>query len=234
MQSTLLLKNKRVLFVEDEEEIKEQVSEVLEMLFKEVLIANDGIKGYEIYEDELPDIIISDIIMPKMDGIKLTKKIRQTDYETPIILLTACTGADMLVDAANLSVDGYVVKPIDLNILISTLSNAMRRVKKEEGLIQLNENIFYHSGTQELYKDGSLVSLGVKEVELLKLLITNKSETVVKEKISETLWPLESICESAIKNLILRIRKKLGDDMIISVRGIGYRLNNITNSTQIL
>jgi len=227
MQSALLLKNKSVLFVEDDETIRITVCEILEMLFKEVFVAADGIRAYEIYEDEFPDIIISDIVMPKMDGIKLSKKIRLIDYDIPIILLTCCTAGDMLIDVANLSVDGYIIKPIDLNIFVSTLTNAMRRVKKEHGLIQLTKNVFYHSGTQEVYKDGSLVSLGIKEIELIKLLITNKSQTIIKEKISETLWPLESICESAIKNLILRIRKKLGDDIIISVRGIGYRLNNM-------
>jgi len=226
MQSDLLLKNKSVLFVEDEKEIREQVSEILTMFFKEVFVAEDGLIAYEIYEDEFPDIIISDIIMPTMNGLQLTKKIRQNDYNTPIILLTACNGQKVLVDAANLSVDGYLIKPIESNMLINTLNNAMRRVKKEQDGIQLASDIFYDVNRQELYKDGSLVFLGIKEVELLKLLITNKSSTVTKEKISETLWPFDSICESAIKNLILRIRKKIGNDIIISVRGIGYRLNN--------
>jgi len=227
MKSTLLLKEKSVLYVEDDDEIKEQISEILKMLFKKVLVAEDGMKAYEIYEDELPDIIISDVMMPKMDGLKLTKKIRQNNYDIPIILLTGYKDSVILVDAANLSVDGYILKPINMNIFIKTLNNAIRRIKKEQGLIQLAKDTFYHSGTQELYKSGSLVSLGIKEVGLIKLLITNKPQTVIKEKISETLWPLENICESSIKNLILRIRKKLGDNIIISVRGIGYRLNTV-------
>lgn len=223
--SLMLLKNKSVLFVEDDRIMQEQITEVLEMLFKKVYSAEDGKKAYELYIEESPDIIISDIKMPKMDGLLLIEKIRQNDYETPIILLTSFSEENILMDAANLSIDGYIIKPVELDKLINTINKAMKRTQKSRGLIALKKGLFYNSDTQELYKNGSLISLGLKELELLKLLIFNHSRTVTKEEISEQLWPLESISESTIKNLILRIRKKIDSDIIISVRGIGYRLD---------
>lgn len=227
MGELLLLKSKTVLFAEDDKIIKSQITEVLEMIFKKVFSVEDGKKAYEVYQEERPDIIISDIKMPNIDGLTLIEKIRQTDYKTPIILLTSFMEQQLVISAANLSIDGYIIKPIEFNKLIVAINKAMKRVQRNDGLISLCENIFYNSATQELFLNGSLVPLGIKELELIKLLIINRSKTVTKEEISQTLWPLEAICESAIKNLVLRIRKKLNNDIIVSVRGIGYRLNII-------
>jgi two-component system, OmpR family, response regulator VanR len=221
----LVLKNKTVLFAEDDKIMKEQITEVLEMLFKKVFLADDGEKAYELYLRSTPDIIISDIKMPNMNGLQFIEKIRQSDYETPVVLLTSFTEQDMLVHAVNLSIDGYIIKPLELKTLISTINKAMKRMQKNQGLISLTNNIFYNSGTQELYHNSVVVQLGSKELELIKLLITHRARTVSKEEISAELWPFESSCDSAIKSLILRIRKKIGSDIIISVRGVGYRLD---------
>ncbi|MDX9744259.1 MAG: response regulator transcription factor [Arcobacteraceae bacterium] len=221
----LVLKNKTVLFAEDDKIMKEQITEVLEMLFKKVFLAEDGEKAYELYLRSTPDIIISDIKMPNMNGLQLIEKIRQSDYETPVVLLTSFTEQDMLVHAVNLSIDGYIIKPLELKALISTINKAMKRMQKNQGLIPLTHNIFYNSGTQELYHNSVVIQLGGKELELIKLLITHRARTVSKEEISAELWPFESSCDSAIKSLILRIRKKIGGDIIISVRGVGYRLD---------
>lgn len=226
VNDVLFLKNKTVLFAEDDVTMRTQIAEILEMLFKKVLVANDGYKAYELYVEEKPDMVISDIKMPSMDGLSLIEKIRKSDYETPVILLTSFTEQELLVNAANLSVDGYIIKPVDLNSLVKTINKSMQRASKNQGLIHLGREIYYNTGTQELYQNGEIVLLGYKELELIKLLISKFPKTVDKEEISEALWPYDAICESAIKNLVLRIRKKLGEDIIISVRGIGYRLTD--------
>lgn len=231
VNDVLFLKNKTVLFAEDDVIMRTQISEILEMLFKKVFVANDGYRAYELYVEEKPDMVISDIKMPSMDGLNLIDKIRKSDYETPVILLTSFTEQELLVSAANLSIDGYIIKPVDLNSLIKTINKSMQRANKNQGLIHLGKEIYYNTGTQELYQNGEIVLFGCKELECIKLLISKFPKTVDKEEISEVLWPYEAICESAIKNLILRIRKKLGEDMIISVRGIGYRLNDLTATT---
>lgn len=226
VNDVLFLKNKTVLFAEDDITMRTQIAEILEMLFKKVFVANDGSRAYELYVEEKPDMVISDIKMPTMDGLSLIEKIRKSDYETPVILLTSFTEQELLVNAANLSIDGYIIKPVDLNSLVKTINKSMQRASKNQGLIPLSKDIYYNTGTQELYQNGEIVLLGYKELELIKLLISKFPKTVDKEEISETLWPYEAICESAIKNLVLRIRKKLGEDIIISVRGIGYRLTD--------
>jgi two-component system, OmpR family, response regulator VanR len=226
INNMLLLKNKRALFAEDDIITRVQMAEILEMLFGKVYIASNGEEAFQLYEDESPDIIITDIKMPKFDGMSLIRRIRQTNYDIPIILLTSFAEQDLLLNAANLSIDGYLVKPIELEKLTFTVCKAIQRAHKDEdSLILLGDNLFYNTATKELYHNGSVVVLGVKEQELLLLLINNRHKTVSKEKIGKTLWPFDPICDSAIKNIILRLRKKLGIDIIISVRGIGYRLD---------
>lgn len=223
----LLLRDKTILFVEDDIINRTEVCEILTMLFDKVYTAKNGVEAYEIYEDESPDIILTDIKMPKLDGLGLIKKIRLNDYKTPIILMTSFAESDLLVDAANLSVDGYLVKPVVLEKLTGRLSSAIQRANKQSGLLSLNEDIYYNFSTKELYNHGKCVPLGTKEHELLSLLINNRGKTVTKEEIERELWPLESITSSAVKKLILRIRKKTAADIIVSVRGIGYRLETL-------
>jgi len=225
VNNLLILQNKSVLFAEDDAVMREQTAEILEMMFQKVYTAKDGEEAYAIYEDEKPDLIITDIKMPKIDGLKLIKKIRKHDYKTPIILLTSFNDYTMLINAANLSVDGYLIKPIQLEQLTLTICTSIQRIQKDLGLIRLGDELFYNIGTRETFYQGMLITLGAKEHELLELLVQKRHLVVSKEEIAKQLWPLDPICDSAIKNLILRLRKKLGDDMVISIRGLGYRLN---------
>jgi two-component system, OmpR family, response regulator VanR len=172
----LVLKNKTILFAEDDKIMREQITEVLEMLFQKVFLADDGEKAYKLYLEASPDIIISDIKMPNMSGLQFIEKVRQSDYETPVILLTSFTEQDMLVHAANLSIDGYIIKPVELKTLIATINKAMKRMQTNQGLIPLRHNIFYNSGTQELYQNSVAIQLGNKELELIKLLINNRAK----------------------------------------------------------
>lgn len=225
IRNMVLLKEKSVLFAEDDTITRTQMGEILEMLFAKVYVAEDGEEAYQIYEEELPDIIITDIKMPKKDGLNLIKRVRQNNYTIPIVLMTSFAEQELLLDAANLSIDGYLVKPVELERLTFTVCRAIQRTHKDEGLIILGKKLFYNSATKELYFNGSVVSLGMKEQELLLLLINNRHKTISKDEIGKVLWPLDPICDSAIKNIVLRLRKKLGLDIIISVRGIGYRLD---------
>ena len=221
----LYLKEKTILFAEDDFIARTEVTSILQMLFNKVYIASDGLEAFRIYEDEAPDIVLTDIKMPKKDGLSLIRSIRSHDYKTPVILMTSFAEQETLLDAANLSIDGYLVKPVELEKLAFALCKAAQRVHRGESLVFLGKKIFYNSAKKELYDDGEIIILGVKEQELLVLLLKNSHRTVTKEEISQELWPLDTICDSAIKNIILRLRKKLTLDIIVSVRGIGYRLD---------
>lgn len=229
IRNMLLFKNKSVLFAEGDNIIRANMSGILVMLFGKVFSAANGEEAYKLYKDKSPDIIITDIKMPQKDGISLIRQIRQHDYEIPIILLSGFTDQELLINATDLSVDGYLVKPIELEKLSHTICKAIQRTHKYTGLTPLSKELFYNSATRELYRNGNVIMLGVKEQELIQLLINYRHKTVTMDEIGRVLWPLNPACSSAIKNLILRVRKKLGNNIIISVRGIGYRLNTNDN-----
>ncbi len=197
------------------------------MLFSKVILASDGEMAYKLYKEELPDIILTDIKMPKVDGLNLIKQIRINDYGIPIILLTSFIEQQLVSNAMNLSIDGYLVKPIDLKKLLYTLCTAMQRSNSRGGLIPLGKDIFYNIASKELYHNDIVIDLGSKERILLLLLIKNRHKTVTKEEIGKLLWPFDSTSDSAIKGMIVRLRKKLHTDCILSVRGIGYRFNTM-------
>ncbi|MDD2830040.1 MAG: response regulator transcription factor [Sulfuricurvum sp.] len=227
MQSDLqMLREKSVLYAEDDTITRIQMTEILEMLFAKVYVASDGEEAYYLYEDTSPDILITDIKMPKKDGLSLIRRIRQHNYKLPIILMTSFAEQELLLSAANLSIDGYLVKPVELEKLTSTITKAIQRTYKDEGLIVLSNHLYYNFATKELYQNGKVVVLGIKEQELLLLLLKDRYKTITKDEIGKALWPFDPMCDSAIKNIILRLRKKLGADIIVSVRGIGYRLYN--------
>jgi two-component system, OmpR family, response regulator VanR len=225
IQNILLLKDKTIVYAEDDIITRNQTAEILEMLFGKVYVASDGEEAYNLYEDESPDILLTDVKMPRKDGLSLIRRIRQNDYHLPIILMTSYAEQEMLLNAANLSIDGYLVKPVDLEKLTYSICRAVQRTGKDEGLIVLGKKLYYNSATKELYRNSTIVVLGVKELDLLELLLKNRHRTLTKEEIGKALWPLDPICESAIKNIVLRLRKKIELDIIISVRGVGYRLD---------
>lgn len=222
--SLLVLKNKRILFAEDDPTTRIQLSNTLKMLFSKVYCAKDGEEAYNLYEDEQPDILLTDVRMPKKDGIKLTRQIRQIDYTLPIIILTSFDDKNLLLSAANLAIDGYLIKPIEFTALVKILSQALKRTQKEN-LIILNESLVFNCDTKEFYHHDRLKILGCKELELIEFLLKNQHKIVSKEAIEAKLWNYEGQCNSAVKNLVLRIRKKLGNNVILSMKGIGYRLN---------
>lgn len=223
-----ILKDKTVLFVEDECIVHKEMKEILEVLFKSVYSAKNGEEALELYDLKQPDIVLTDIKMPRKDGISLVKKIRQENYEIPIIFLTSFNDLDLTLKAANLSVDGYLLKPIELDRLTVALCRAFQRVRSEiPKVIYLAEHLYYNMATHEVYKYGQLVVLGKKESLLLQFFIENRQRTLSNEEIVNHLWPFDYNSKSTLKNIILRLRNKLDSDLIISIRGIGYRLKII-------
>ncbi|MDD2894634.1 MAG: response regulator [Aliarcobacter sp.] len=126
------LKNLRVLFVEDEELAREKLAKLLSKLFKEVILASNGLEGLEKYEkskitDEKIDLIISDINMPIMSGLEMLEKIREIDTEIPLIFTTARGEADNLLKAIDLNVSNYIMKPIDTTLLVRKITEVCEK-----------------------------------------------------------------------------------------------------------
>ena len=125
-----------------------------------------------------------------------------------------------------MAVDGYIIKPFELDHLIKVLSTALQR--NDGGVSQIIDfggGILFNISTQEISVNGSVVPLGKKERELLAMLVTAYPKTLSVDEIHSKLWLLESVGDSALKNLVMRMRKKIGDDLILCVKSAGYRIN---------
>lgn len=219
------LKRLSILFVEDDDILRNQITETLKIFFEKVYIAKDGVEAFELFQEEKADIILSDIKMPKMDGLKLSEKIREKNNNIPIILLTSFSDQMTLLKALNSGIDGYILKPLELNNFLETFEKVLKRKRTISKIFSFREGYVYNILSEELYKDGNLIILGKKEKTLLKLFINNWDKTLTKDEIFEAIWGYEEITESALKNLLNRLRSKIGFDIIISIKGSGWKLN---------
>lgn len=219
-----LFKKYTILFAEDDDTIRQATTHILQIFFKEVYVAKNGKEALECYEDEKPDIILSDIKMPLMDGISLAQKIRKSDFMIPIVLLSSYSDQQMLFEAANAHIDGYILKPIVLESMLETLEKVIPKIAPKKELITFANGMIYNTLSKELYKDGIIVPLGAKEQKILQIFIANKEAIVEKEEIILAIWGLEEVTDSALKGLLNRLRAKIGNDTIVSVKGSGWRL----------
>jgi len=213
----------RVLFVEDDAIMCQKITELLEIFFKEVFVARDGVEGLELYEKHYPDIIVSDISMPKMTGIELVNIIREKNKKIALVLLSSHSESEILLEAINAGIDSYVLKPVNLEKLLSALNKAFDRYSETETIVTLSESTSFNLNSLELHVNQSLVKLGRKEQELLKYFIQNRKTQLSKEQIISHIWPLDEITDSAFKSLLYRLRKKIDHNNIINVQENSWR-----------
>ncbi|MFP4332255.1 MAG: response regulator transcription factor [Campylobacterales bacterium] len=218
-------KHLSLLFVEDDSIILEESVKTLEIFFDKVYSASNGKEALEIYRVQKPNIILSDIFMPNIGGLELVQTIREDDYKTPIIFLSAYSNRDILLKSINLSLDAYLIKPFTLEELLEACYKSVERIEKEFcEQIDFKNGMIYDIKKKELKNGKTIIDMGSKEKALLELLFAKRDKTLSKEEIVYELWPLDSISNSALKSLLSRLRKKIGEDRLTNIRAGGWRL----------
>ena len=140
MNKYSILKNIRILYVEDDENIREQFLEILEIYIDTVYVSSDGEEGLAAYEKYLPDIVITDIRMPGLSGLEMATAIKELKPEQPVLITTAFSDAEFLIEAVEIGVDGYIIKPIDVAKLLDSLCDAAKSLLLKKELTQKLEN----------------------------------------------------------------------------------------------
>lgn len=218
------LKNLTILYVEDEKMIRQNAVEYLSRYAKIVFEAQDGEEAFQIYKEEKPDIIISDIKMPKMNGLELAKAIRKEDKETPIIMATAHTQTEYLLKAVELQLVKYVVKPITSDKLQEALLLSLDYLSvKSKNIVTIDKLRHYDLLNKTLVIKKNLIKLTKNELALLHLLAQHQ-RAVSYEEIECNVWQENSMSMDALRSLVRTLRKKLEGDFLENVSGIGYRL----------
>ena len=218
-----------VLYVEDETEIRKKYVQYLKRFCTKIYEASDGEEAYSIYKEKRPNIIISDINMPKLSGLNLIKRIRENDHNTKAIILTAYSDVDYLLSATNLKLTSYLIKPVSRTDLKSALQTAIDELSNfqvfSKKLIHLKENCHWNPEGMELYIDNRLISLTKNEKLLTNLLTSQLNVTALYDDIVYEIWPDEFHDKfPALKTLVKGLRKKLPQESLENVRSIGYKI----------
>lgn len=220
-----ILKNYTILYVEDDDDVRKVAVEYLSRLCKKVYEAENGKVALSIWRDEKPDIIITDISMPKMNGIDMARYIRSEDLKTPIIVATAYTDQDYLIKAVELQLVKYIVKPITKDKLMEALELSLQRMEdKSKFSLPLSEECSYNAYSKEIHCGDTLIKLTKNELLFLDLLAFNTSRVVTYDEIEAQVWPYEGMSSDAIRSLVRALRKKLPENSLENISGIGYKL----------
>ena len=219
----------KILCVDDEPDILEILKYNLSNVGYDIYIANDGLSAIKKAKEIIPNLIIMDIMMPKMDGIQACENLRANEkFNDTIIMFLTARGEDFSHLAAyEAGADDYVTKPVKPKILISKVKGLLRRFKK---INNNNINIIEHNDIiidKEKYKvyiSGNTLNLPRKEFELLYLLASKPDKVFKREKIMENVWGGEVVVgDRTIDVHIRKLREKLGDKYIKTIKGVGYK-----------
>ena len=220
----------KILFVEDDQVIRENYVTYLKMFFSEVFEAEDGEKAYELYKLKKPDIMIIDINIPKLNGLDLLERIRENDYSTKAIMLTAHSDKSFLLKAVGLKLTRYLVKPVSRKDLKEALKLTIDEVLKFNVItvqkIDLPDDYSWDFQLKELKYHNVIVELTNKEKIFLELLFSHKNRVFTYDEISDYVWGYDdSIPLNGLKNIVKRLRKKLPEDTILNIFNEGYEIN---------
>lgn len=226
-----------ILVVEDEKDIAYAIKAYLDNQGYKVFIANNGVEGIDIVESETIHLSIVDIMMPKMDGIEFTMKVRE-HYDFPIIMLSAKSEEIDKITGLNIGADDYVAKPFKPLELLARVNSQLRRYKKFLSMIQkndINENMHTIGGleldtaTKEVSVDGKSIKTTPIEFKILTLLIKNPGRVFSADEIYEKVWKEKAVNTDTIMVHVRNIREKIEMDpknpkYLKVVWGVGYKI----------
>lgn len=215
--------DKRILIVEDEWKLRRIASDFLKKEGFVVVEAEDGEEALDIIVSQNFDLIILDLMLPKINGWELLEEIRMKDSNIPVIMLTARGSEDDILKGYEMKADEYIVKPVSMKVLVAKVK-AFLRIHSLGEVITFG-GLTINSDTRDLKLDGVPVELSQKEFELLLFFIKNKGQVLSRDRIITSLWGYDYDGDiRAVDSQIKRIRKKLDGRYIKTIRGAGYKI----------
>ena len=223
-----------ILLVDDEPDILEILKYNLQKEGYAVSVAANGKLGIEIAKKENPDLIILDIMMPEMDGIETCRLLRAEPQfkETMIVFLTARNEDYSQIAGFDVGADDFITKPVKPRVLLSRINALFRRYQSKNGAVVQNENVLVAGDLiidKEQYlviKGDEKIELPRKEFELLALIASKPGKVFTREEILDRVWGSEVVVgDRTIDVHIRKLREKFGDDMVKTVKGIGYKFD---------
>lgn len=214
----------KILIVEDELAIQSVLRELLLDAGYEVAAASDGVEAVALFEREAFDLVLLDILLPRLDGYGVCRAIRQKSG-TPVIMLTALDEEEAQVKAFELQADDYITKPFSVKLVLMRVEAVLRRAAPGgDGLLRYRD-IALDADAMEVYVRGERAALTRIEYELLRLFLAHPGRVFTRENLLNLVWGYDYAGDEKAVNIhIMNLRRKLGLDAIETVRGVGYRL----------
>ena len=214
-----------ILFVEDEDGIREALKKAISDEFDNFIMARNGTEGLKKFQKYKPDIVITDIMMPIMDGLDMSKEIKKISRDTPIVVLSAFDEKERLLNAINIGIDKYLMKPVDIDELMNTLEHISKDILSLDDKIDLGNHYIFDKNARVLIKDGKIISLTKKELLFISILIKNLGTYVLHDELKRYVWTNKSVTDAAIRTFIKRVRGKTDKNFIKNIPGLGYKIN---------
>lgn len=218
----------KILIVEDDLAIQALLHDFIQEAGYEVILASDGVEALSLFSEQDFDLILLDIMLPKIDGYGVCEVMRKKS-DVPIVMLTALDGEQNQIKGLDLQVDDYITKPFSMPILIRKIAAVLRRTSKqgEPSRTISYKNLMLDLEAYRAYIENDAVDLTPREFEILRELLTHQGKILTRQNLLQMLWKYEffgdeRIIDTHIKNL----RKKLDRaDYIETIRGVGYRID---------
>jgi two-component system alkaline phosphatase synthesis response regulator PhoP len=221
----------KILVVEDEPDMLMGLQDNLQFEGYQVVPAADGQAGLDAALNTCPDLIILDVMLPKLGGFEVLKQLRQKGMDTPVIMLTAKSQEVDKVLGLELGADDYITKPFSIRELLARVKAVLRRPRRPPQKVDTYQfgNVKVDFRKSIAIKDGAPVELSHYEAEILRLLITNKGEPISRNRILDEVWGYELYPTTrTIDNHVVKLRQKVEEDPhnpehVVTVHGMGYK-----------
>jgi DNA-binding response OmpR family regulator len=217
-----VFKSLSILYAEDDLVIRESISRILNMFFKNVFVASDGNEALELYQNNKIDVLMLDYVMPNLDGYQTAKIIREFNKKIPIIIASAYTDKEKLLNAIELNLIKYLEKPILYDDLVKVFNSVVTHLEDNNLLFtKLTKDYYYFFTTKKIVTKEKEIILTKNEILFLELLLDKPNQLISKESIEENVFK-ESVDENTLRNLVYRLRKKMECDIIVTIKDLGY------------
>jgi len=216
-------KNISILYIDDDDCMRENVVAYLRYYFDSVYEASDGLEGYERYKELSPNIIVTDITMPRLNGLEMVEKIRAEDIQTKIIIATAYLDNAYLLKAVELGLAKYLIKPISEDKLLPVLRQCAEDITVGHELFCIDAQHTFDTLSGILLKETTPVVLTKKELDFLTLLVDNAHRTVRYEEFNSFVWQGE-MSEDAMRTTVKGLRRKISKESLINISKVGYQI----------
>lgn len=219
------MKEISILIVEDEKNLRERLVKYISIFCEIIYEANNGIEALEIYNEYSPDIILTDINMPKLRGVEFIEEIRKKDQKSQVIILSAHTHTQDFLKIVPLNLVNYLVKPVKMDELKEVIFKAIANISNGF-LIELNNGYSWDEEAKILYKQEDKIELTNYESAFLNCLISKINQQVSYEELHYCIYDLEEFSQDALFTLVKRIRKKTKKEFVKSCFKFGYKIES--------